>query len=228
VSGNPDSYPNSSDGTVRGVRRRFRRRPPPTATWQHRADNGRTACAPSRNRRRRWCPLTGQPPSCRTPRRTRPPQRSQCRWPLCGTGSDTDRRCGTVADTCCPQSGQRTVGVQRCPAAQRPADMTVEAAAEGPQRFRPGGGNETGCRTPDRRRSRPVWTPIRPQDDVAAHRAGRRKQRTVNPPIAPARYNFLYASFKAGLRAAAYGGRPRPTAPYRTGTQFTLAAMSGG
>jgi hypothetical protein len=35
-----------------------------------------------------------------------------------------------------------------------------------------------------------------------------RKQRTVNPPIAPARYNFLYSSFKAGLRAAC--GRPRP------------------
>jgi hypothetical protein len=33
------------------------------------------------------------------------------------------------------------------------------------------------------------------------HPSGRRsfrKQRTVNPPIASARYNFLYSSFKAG------------------------------
>jgi hypothetical protein len=62
-------------------------------------------------------------------------------------------------------SGQRT---GRCPPAQRPADMPAEAAAERPQRFRPGGGNGTGCRTPDRSRSHPAWTPIRPPDDVAA------------------------------------------------------------
>ena len=37
-----------------------------------------------------------------------------------------------VSDTRCPQRGRRT---GRCPPAQRPADMTVEAAAEGPQRF---------------------------------------------------------------------------------------------
>src|SRR5829696_8404046 len=36
------------------------------------------------------------------------------------------------------------------------------------------------------------------------------KQRTVNPPIAPARYNFLYPSSRPALRAAACGGRPRP------------------
>ena len=50
--------------------------------------------------------------------------------------------------------------------------------------------------------------PVRPQDDVAAHRTGRRKQRTVNPPIA--RNNFLYCSSRPALRAAASGGRPRP------------------
>jgi hypothetical protein len=35
------------------------------------------------------------------------------------------------------------------------------------------------------------------------------KQRTVNPPIAPARYNFLYSSSRPALRAAVSGGRPR-------------------
>jgi hypothetical protein len=33
--------------------------------------------------------------------------------------------------------------------------------------------------------------PVRSQDDVAAHRTGRRKQRTVNPLMVPARYNLL-------------------------------------
>ena len=32
------------------------------------------------------------------------------------------------------------------------------------------------------------------------------KQRTVNPPIVPARYNFLHASSRPALRAAACGG----------------------
>jgi hypothetical protein len=45
-----------------------------------------------------------------------------------------------------------------------------------------------------------------------------RKHRTVNPLILPARYtflysSFLYSSFKAGLRAAAGGGRSRPAGP---------------
>jgi hypothetical protein len=35
--------------------------------------------------------------------------------------------------------------------------------------------------------------PVRLQDDVAAPRTGRRKQRTVNPLMASARYNFLYS-----------------------------------
>jgi hypothetical protein len=42
-----------------------------------------------------------------------------------------------------------------------------------------------------------------------------RKQRTVDPPIALARYNLLYSSSRPALRAAAYGGRPRPAAPRR-------------
>jgi hypothetical protein len=39
-----------------------------------------------------------------------------------------------------------------------------------------------------------------------------RKQRTVNPLMVPARYNFLYSSSRPALRAAACGGRPRPAA----------------
>jgi hypothetical protein len=46
----------------------------------------------------------------------------------------------------------------------------------------------------------------------AGHRpSGRRsfrKQWTVNPPTAPAHYNFLYHVLKAGQRTAS--GRPRP------------------
>jgi hypothetical protein len=36
-----------------------------------------------------------------------------------------------------------------------------------------------------------------------------RQQRTVNPPIVPTRYNFLYSSSRPALRTAACGGRPR-------------------
>jgi hypothetical protein len=36
-----------------------------------------------------------------------------------------------------------------------------------------------------------------------------RKQRTVNPLMVPARYNFLCFSSRPALRAAACGGRPR-------------------
>jgi hypothetical protein len=48
----------------------------------------------------------------------------------------------------------------------------------------------------------------------AGHRpSGRwsfRKRRTVNPLTVRTRYNFLYASSRPALRAAACGGRPRP------------------
>jgi len=47
---------------------------------------------------------------------------------------------------------------------------------------------------------RPGWQPLP-------------KQRTVNPLIVPARYNFLYSSSRPALRAAACGGRPRPASP---------------
>jgi hypothetical protein len=59
-------------------------------------------------------------------------------------------------------------------------------------------------------------TPVHPEPYVAAYRTGCRKQRTVNPLIVPARYNFLYPSSRPALRAAASGGRPRPAAARRT------------
>jgi hypothetical protein len=151
-----------------GVRRRFHRRATAAPGWPRRADTDRTARPLSRNRHRRCVRAPVNAPGCRTPRRT-PPQRSQCRWPLCGTSSVTDRRCGTGGHLL---SAERPAD-RRSPAAQRPAAMTIEAAAEGPQRSRPGGGNGTGCRTPDRSRSHPARTPQpargHPGDTEAGH-----------------------------------------------------------
>jgi len=132
-----------------GVRRRFRRRPTPAARWPRRVDTDCTARPPSRNRHRRCVRSLVNSPGWLRPRRTRPPQRSRCRWPLCARVRTLTGGAAQAVDTDCPQRDRRT---GRCPLAQRPADMTVEAAAEGPQRFRPGGGNGTGCRTPDRSR----------------------------------------------------------------------------
>jgi hypothetical protein len=73
----------------------------------------------------------------------------------------------------CRTPAVRSGRTGRCPPADRPADMAVEAAAEGPQGFRPGGGTGTGCRTPDRSGSHPPWTPRPP-----AGRPGRTQDRT--------------------------------------------------
>jgi hypothetical protein len=78
-----------------------------------------------------------------------------------------------VADTWCPQRGQRT---GRRPLAERPAAMPVEAAAEGPQRLRPGGGNGTGRRTPDRSRVAFCVDTPSARRTIWPHRTGRRKQ----------------------------------------------------
>jgi hypothetical protein len=82
--------------------------------------------------------------------------------------------------------------------------MTAEAVAGRPQRFRPAAARRpvTGHLTAAGHTL--PGHPVRPQEDVAAPDR-RRKQRTVNPPIV--RYNFLYGSFKAGLRE---GLVPRP------------------
>ena len=115
-------------------------------------------------------------------------------------------------------TGARTPAVRSAaadrsrPLAERPAAMPVESAAEGPQRFRPGGSNGTGCRTPDR--SRAASCLDTPSADMTTwpHRTGRRKQRTVNPLITSARYNLLYFSSRPALRA---GLRP-PSGPATT------------
>jgi hypothetical protein len=54
--------------------------------------------------------------------------------------------------------------------------------------------------------------PVRQQDDVARHRTGRQKERTVNPEMVPARYNFLYSS-SSGASGRPLRGRPRRRVP---------------
>jgi hypothetical protein len=93
--------------------------------------------------------------------------------------------------------------------------MTVETAAEGLQRFRPGGGYRTGYRHLTAAGHTVPDTPVRQQGDVATHRTGRRKQRTVNPLTAPTRYNFLCSPSRRPAKAAC-GGRLRPAGPNRT------------
>jgi hypothetical protein len=143
-------------------------------------------------------------PGCPTPRRTRPPQRRRRRWPSCGTGPDTDRRCGAGG------------GHPRYPA--RPADRSVSSGtrtsghdrrgrAAGAQRFRPGGGNGTGCRTPDRSRSHPARTPRPPagrrgrtgQDVGSSGRSIRRSVRLVTT------FSALPSRPASGRPAAALG-----------------------
>jgi len=148
---NPDSHPDGSGGSVRGVLRRFRRCPTPAARWPVTANIDRIARPPSRNCHRRGA-------------------RQPVQMAIVQHVSDTDGRCGTVADTRCPQRGLRT---GRCPPAEPPADMTVETAAEGLQRFRPGGSYRTGYRTPDRSRSHRAGHPRPP-----AGRRGHTRDRT--------------------------------------------------
>jgi hypothetical protein len=85
--------------------------------------------------------------------------------------------------------------------------MTVEAAAEGPQQFRPGGGYGTGCQTPDRSGSHPPPGHPRP----AAGRRGRTPDRT--PEAADGQsadgsgsLQPLCSSSGPALRAACAGG----------------------
>jgi hypothetical protein len=92
-----------------------------------------------------------------------------------------------VADTCCPQHGSGPVAST----GRTTSGMTVEAAAEGPQRFRPGGSNGTGCRTPDRSRAAScldtpsadttTW-PHTEQDAASSGRSIRRLPITSAPP----------------------------------------------
>jgi hypothetical protein len=155
----------------------------PAARWPRRADTDRTARLPGRNRPGRGVRPPVHSPGCWPPRRRVRPSAAIADGRCAARIRTPDGDAAGVSDTRCPQRGRRT---GRCPPAQRPADVTVEAAAEGPQRFRPGGGNGTGCRTPDpghQQVAPSLDTPSAPQDDMATHRTGRRKQRTVNPLV---------------------------------------------
>jgi hypothetical protein len=129
------------------------------------------------------------PSGRRTPRRTRPPQRRRCSWPLCGMGPDTDRRCLTGRGHLLSAARQRTGRVhwqndqQPCPSSLRQKGRSgcVQAAV-----MEPVGGHLTAA-------GRHPGHPVRRYDNVAAHRIGHRKQRTVNPLMASTRYNFLYS-----------------------------------
>jgi hypothetical protein len=75
---------------------------------------------------------------------------------------------------------------------------------------RPGGRRCRSCRTPPASgrscgHDSPPHGPTRTAWFLLPER------RTVNPPIAPTLYNFLYSSSRPALRAA-FGGRPRPGA----------------
>jgi hypothetical protein len=118
----------------------------PAARWPRRADTDRTARLPGRNRPGRGVRPPVHSPGCWTPRRRVRPSAAIADGRCAARIRTPDGDAAGVSDTRCPQRGRRT---GRCPPAQRPADVTVEAVAEGPQRFRPGGGNGTGCRTPD-------------------------------------------------------------------------------
>jgi hypothetical protein len=99
------------------------------------------------------------PPGRRTPRRTRPPQRRRCSWPLCGMGPDTDRRCLTGRGHLLSAAQQRTSRVhwqndqQPCPSSLRQKGRSgcVQAAA-----MEPVGGHLTAAGR------HPAWTPRPP------------------------------------------------------------------
>jgi hypothetical protein len=174
-------------------RRNVQRWPPqvpppsnPAARWPCRADTDRIARPPGRNRHRRGVrsPVNSPRLADTTADTSAPAQplqiavvRHVCRTP--------DRRCGTCVghplSTARPADRSVSTGTTT-------ADMTVEAAAEGPQRFRPGGGTGTGCRTPDRSGSHPpldtpsarrtTW-PHTGQDARSSGRSIRRSSRLV-------------------------------------------------
>jgi hypothetical protein len=216
VSETPDSHPNGSGGTSRGGRRRFRRRP----TQRRGGHAGRTPTAshvdqpePSPS----GCPPTG--PLARlldTTADARPPQRSHCRWPLCGTcvGHPLSAAGGPVAVH--RRTDQRT-----WPSRPRQKDPRGSAQAAV---LAPVAGHLTaaGPTLPGH--------PVRPQDDLAAHRTGRRKQRTVNPPVGhslstTARSDLLQLPLLF-LKAGPAGGRlrrPSSAGSTSTGPEPTLS-----
>ena len=219
--------PDGSGGTVRGVRRRFRRRPTPAARWPRPADTDRTARPASRNRHCRGV----RPPS------TRPAAGHHTAGHL--------RRNAAVA------AGRRAARVRtlsrRCGtgrghllSAARPADRSVSTGTTTSGHDRRGCGRRaaavpsrrqhgTGYRTPDRSRSHPAWTPCPParrrgrtgQDAASSGRSIRRLLAAAQPPLAPTRYNFLYI-----LRGRPCGRPPSAGCTTRPGRCTVLTAQT--
>jgi hypothetical protein len=201
--------PDGSGGTVRGVRRRFRRRPTQrrgghgrrTPTAPHVRPAGTVTVGASAHRQPARLPDTTQPDICAA---TPPLQLAVVR-----TGSDADRRCGTGRGhlLSAARPADRPVSL-----AQRPAAMTVEAAAEGPQRFLPGGSMEpvTGHLTAAGRNL--PGHPVRPHDDVAAQdrtpQAADGQSAACSLPL-NRRSLRLVTTFSTSLKAGPAGGRLR-------------------
>jgi hypothetical protein len=149
------------------------------------------------------------PSGRRTPRRTRPPQRRRCSWPLCGMGPDTDRRCLTGRGHLLSAARQRTGRVhwqndqQPCPSSLRQKGRSgcVQAAV-----MEPVGGHLTAAGR------HPAWTPRPP-----IRQRGRTQDRTPQAADGQSADGFdslqlPLLSSRPALRAAACGGRPRPAA----------------
>jgi hypothetical protein len=147
---NPGQPPGRQRRNRPGPWRRFRRRPTPAARRPRRADIDRTTRRPAGAVSPMCLRRPVNPPGRRIPWReasaaAQPLHMAVVRHGVRTPTGDAVR----VEDTCCPQHGSGPVAS----AGRTTSGMTVEAAAEGPQRFRPGGGNGTGCRTPDRSRA---------------------------------------------------------------------------
>src|SRR5215211_70254 len=147
------------------------------------------------------CPPTDQRAGPPETTADAPPRNAPMQMAVCGTGSDSDRRCGTRRGHLL--SAERLVD-RWVSTGTTTSGHGRRGGGRGPRRFRPGGSDGTGCRTPDRSRSHPPWTPRPP-----AGERGRTQDRTpeaadgqsADPPIVPARYNFFYSSFKTGPEA---------------------------
>jgi hypothetical protein len=170
----------------------------PAARWPRRADTDRTARLPGRNRPGRGVRPPVHSPGCWTPRRRVRPSAAIADGRCAARIRTPDRRCGRCVGhpLSAARPADRSVSTGTTTSA---ADVTVEAAAEGPQRFRPGGGNGTGCRTPTSR-SHPPWTPRPP-----AGRRGRTPDRTPEAADGQSARSFRLVTTSSTLPQ----GRPR-------------------
>jgi hypothetical protein len=150
---------------------------------------------------------TGRPRRCGTPRPSARPLATVSGPPH--AGSSTAVACGSSGPGPGPAAPAR-VGRSAVAAARTTgvhASGRVRSAAGHPsrtadrRRHRHGHRHQRGhvCRTP------PVRTPPVRRAAVPEAADGQSADRS--------RYNFLYSSSRPALRAAAYGGRPRPAAP---------------